>query len=253
MIQADDRRGLGEAVALNHARSRGVPQNSSSAGSSGAAPTTKLQNFQPNARWTRGIATTAAGSARRRGGISAAMRRHAQDVLAQHVEDLRHRHQHRDPARLDLADDVVRVVAADEQHRPGQHRRDEGGHRLAEHVRQRQQVQEPDRDERPRVTCGTSGSRARPGTMLASTLRWVMTTPLGSAVAPDVKMISAVSSRVTRRPLDGARARSNPAGQAPDVGARARRSEDASTSSPISTSRDLTIAATRCRKSAEAR
>ena len=33
------------------------------------------------------------------------------------------------------------------------------------------------------------------GTMLASTFRWVMTTPFGSAVAPDVKMISATSSR----------------------------------------------------------
>jgi hypothetical protein len=35
------------------------------------------------------------------------------------------------------------------------------------------------------------------GTMLASTLRWVSTTPFGSAVAPDVKMISTTSSRVT--------------------------------------------------------
>ena len=35
------------------------------------------------------------------------------------------------------------------------------------------------------------------GTMLASTFRCVMTTPLGSAVAPDVKMISATSSRVS--------------------------------------------------------
>ena len=34
------------------------------------------------------------------------------------------------------------------------------------------------------------------GTMFASTLRWVMMTPFGSAVAPDVKMISATSSRV---------------------------------------------------------
>ncbi len=32
------------------------------------------------------------------------------------------------------------------------------------------------------------------GTMFARMLRCVMTTPLGSAVAPDVKMISAVSS-----------------------------------------------------------
>ena len=53
-----------------------------------------------------------------------------------------------------------------------------------------------------------SGKKGRPyflyfstsrstGIMLASTLRWVSTTPLGSAVAPDVKMISATSSRVT--------------------------------------------------------
>ena len=34
------------------------------------------------------------------------------------------------------------------------------------------------------------------GTMFASTFRCVMTTPFGSAVAPDVKMISATSSRV---------------------------------------------------------
>ena len=34
------------------------------------------------------------------------------------------------------------------------------------------------------------------GMMFARTLRWVMTTPFGSAVAPDVKMISATSSRV---------------------------------------------------------
>ena len=41
------------------------------------------------------------------------------------------------------------------------------------------------------------------GTMFASTLRCVMTTPLGSAVAPDVKMISATSSRADRRPAGG--------------------------------------------------
>ena len=35
------------------------------------------------------------------------------------------------------------------------------------------------------------------GTMLARTLRWVRTTPFGSAVAPEVKMISTMSSRVT--------------------------------------------------------
>ena len=43
------------------------------------------------------------------------------------------------------------------------------------------------------------------GTMFASTLRWVMTTPLGSAVAPDVKMISATSSRRDRHVGGGVR------------------------------------------------
>ena len=38
------------------------------------------------------------------------------------------------------------------------------------------------------------------GTMLARTFRWVMMTPFGSAVAPDVKMISATSSRPMTTP-----------------------------------------------------
>ena len=74
--------------------------------------------------------------------------RDAQHVLAQHVENLRHRHEHRDPARLDLRDDVGRVVAAHEDDGAGQHRRDERRHRLAEHVAERQQVQEAEREER---------------------------------------------------------------------------------------------------------
>ena len=52
---------------------------------------------------------------------------------------------------LDLPDDVVRVVAAREDDVPRQHRRHERRHRLAEHVAERQQVQEADRLERPRV------------------------------------------------------------------------------------------------------
>ena len=48
------------------------------------------------------------------------------------------------------------------------------------------------------------------GTMLARTLRWVMTTPLGSAVAPDVKMISATSSRTTATGGGAGRLRAGP-------------------------------------------
>ena len=132
--------------------------------------------------------------------------RDADDVIAQHLEDLRHAHEHRDPPRPDLPDDVVGRVAAREDDHAGQHRRHEGRHRLPEHVAERQQVQEPDRQERPRVLRYFAISRSI-GTMLARMFRCVMTTPLGSAVAPDVKMISAVSSGVdsstAARRLDG--------------------------------------------------
>ena len=90
---------------------------------------------------------------------------------------------------------------------PRQHRRNECRHRLAEHVAERQQVQKAERKERPRPTSGTSATSRSTGTMFASTLRCVMTTPLGSAVAPDVKMISATSSRVDRAPAAARRRR----------------------------------------------
>ena len=85
------------------------------------------------------------------GGASADFGKGAHDVLAQHVEDLRHADQHRHAARLDQADDVVRVEAAREDDRAAHHRRHVGRHRLAEHVAERQQVDEAQRMERPRV------------------------------------------------------------------------------------------------------
>ena len=67
--------------------------------------------------------------------------------------------------------------------------------------------------------------------MFASTLRWRMTTPFGSAVAPDVKMIWMTSSRVIgdvrHRPVGAAsrgRRDARPATSAarPDVACRLR-------------------------------
>ena len=98
-----------------------------------------------------------------------------------------------------------------------------------------------------RISCST-------GTMFARMFRWVMTTPLGSAVAPDVKMISATSSRAI-----GTSGRS-------DAAASARQSNSCSfhtgtslgavnggTSWPITISRAETILTTRARKSGDAR
>ena len=90
--------------------------------------------------------------------------------------------------------------------------------------------------------------------MLASTFRWVMTTPLGSDVAPDVNTISAVS------PGAGAW---KAGGGAPASAAGARRSANrqvstpsscaGATSSPTSRSRASTRRAMLPRKSDEAR
>ena len=68
-------------------------------------------------------------------------------IFAQHVEDLRHGHEHRNASRFDLRNDVDRAVAAHEDDHAGNHRRNERGHRLTEHVAERQQVQKAQRIE----------------------------------------------------------------------------------------------------------
>ena len=85
------------------------------------------------------------------GGPSAASGHLPDHVVPEHVEDLRHAHQHRDPAPLDQPQDVVRVQAAGEDDGAVDHRRHVRGHRLPEHVAERQQVDEPQRQERPGV------------------------------------------------------------------------------------------------------
>ena len=126
-------------------------QNSSSAGLERRGADDEAQNFGPNARCTARYRHQRRATCSRPGGASVDAGNRAPDVLAQDVQDLRHRHEHRHAALLDLRDDVGRVEAAHEDDRAGQHRRDEGGHRLAEHVAERQQVQEPQREERPAV------------------------------------------------------------------------------------------------------
>ena len=103
---------------------------------------------------------------------------------------------------MDLPDDVLRREAAREDDDAGQQGRNERGHRLPEHVAERQQVQEADRRKQPDVLWYLAISRSI-GTMLARMFRCVSTTPFGSAVAPEVKMISAMSSAVRR--ISGAR------------------------------------------------
>ena len=72
----------------------------------------------------------------------------AEDILAQHIENLGDADQDRDPPRVDLPDDLMRVVAAHEDDNTRQHRRDECRHRLSEHMAEREKVQKANRLER---------------------------------------------------------------------------------------------------------
>ena len=94
------------------------------------------------------------------------------------------------------------------------------------------------------------------GTMFASTFRCVMTTPLGSAVAPEVKMISATSSRPIGTGGRSAGAGAAAGGQANSCSFHTGGSIAAvncGTSWPISTSFAATRRTTRARKSGDAR
>ena len=89
-----------------------------------------------------------------------------------------------------LLDDLIGVVACREDRRRVDQRRKEDRQRLTEHVTERQQAEESNRPERPEIAANASASRST-GVMFATMLRWVMTTPFGSPVVPDVKTISA--------------------------------------------------------------
>ena len=108
MIQRDDRRGLGEAVSLHDGESQLAPEllelgvERRRADDEGP----ELRAEQPvhvpvlppapgNARAGARRTVTLQSERPQRAGVPRA-RRGAQRVLAQHVENLRHRHQHRD-------------------------------------------------------------------------------------------------------------------------------------------------------------
>ena len=97
------------------------------------------------------------------------------------------------------------------------------------------------------------------GTMFARTLRCVMTTPLGSAVAPEVKMISATSSRVMLTagiaggPASGHSRSCSAQSGGTDVSDVSGEARSGGTSCPTSTSLAETIRLTRSRKSGDER
>ena len=147
-LRRDDRRGLGEAVALDDHEPELAPERLELAVERRGADD-EAQNFEPEQPMDRGGSATSAsrqccfGSGRRR--LPARRRstcsRSTSRIFGTDTST-------EIAPRLDLRDDLARVVAAHEDHDARQHRRDERRHRLAEHVAERQQVQEAQRKER---------------------------------------------------------------------------------------------------------
>ena len=163
MVERHDRCGLGQPVALDDREPEVAPPLLEVAIERGGP-----DHERPELRAEQAMCITvmppAAGDARHGTGRAAALqpgrlylaglfrrRRASQYMFAEHIEDLWDGDEYRNPAALHLVGDVAGVVAAHEDHRTGQHRRNERGHGLPEHVAERQQVQEPERAERFRV------------------------------------------------------------------------------------------------------
>ena len=146
MVEGDDRRGLGQAVALDDQEPEPRPERLQP-----GIERRRADDERPELPAEQPVDPPVAPPAPRDvqrlfrggGGLGHQMR----DVVAQHVQDLRHADEDRHAAGPDLPDDAGRVVAAHEDGDALQHRRHEGRHRLAEHVAERQQVQEAERKE----------------------------------------------------------------------------------------------------------
>jgi len=82
---------------------------------------------------------------------------------------------------MDQADDISRAVARGEEDVTLDHGRDERGHRLAEHVAERQQIQEADGLEGTHVFAVFLDTVVD-GFQVARMLRCEMVTPFGSPV-----------------------------------------------------------------------
>jgi hypothetical protein len=149
VVQRDDRGGLGEAVALHHQEAEPPPEglHLRIQGRRAHHHGPELQTEQPVRPAVAPPAGRPVHACRRRAGR---LREHALQMVPEHLEHLRHRHEHRHTAPSYLRHDVVGRVAAREDDHAVDEGRDEGGHRLPEHVAERQQVEEPDGEERPR-------------------------------------------------------------------------------------------------------
>ena len=95
-----------------------------------------------------------------------------------------------------LTDDLFRIISPHEHHDARQHGRYECRHGLSEHVAQRQKIQESEREERP-AEATVLPDLCFHGHDIGEDVAMRDDHGLGSAVAPEVNTISAMSSRLT--------------------------------------------------------
>src|SRR5262249_16784573 len=146
MIQGDDWRRLGKPVPLDHSKAQLSPERLEP-GVERRGPNHECPELQPEQAMDAPVPPPAArhallGTGRTR------LRYDTTYVLAQHVQGLRYRYQNGNSPAPDLADDFRRVISPYEDDGAGEHRRDEGGHGLTEHMAEWQQVQEAYWEER---------------------------------------------------------------------------------------------------------
>ena len=149
MVEGHDGRRLRQPVALDDEKAQPRPERLE-LGIEGRGADHEGPELEAEQPVDAPVAPPAAGHVGRRM-LPGGFRGEAQHMVAQHLQYPGHADHDRHAPPADLTHDVGRVVAAHEDRYPRQQRRDEGGHGLAEHVAERQQVEEPQRGERAGV------------------------------------------------------------------------------------------------------
>ena len=143
VIERHDRRGFRQTIALDDEEAE-APEESLELRIERRGPDDDRPEFDPNRLCTRRYRHQRHGPVHAWRWRLVAFGHDPPNVLAQHLEHLRHADQDRNPPGPDLRDDVLRSKAAGEDDRSGQHRRHERRHGLSEHVAERQKIQEAD-------------------------------------------------------------------------------------------------------------
>jgi hypothetical protein len=150
VIQRDDRGGLGQAVALYDEEPEAAPERFD-VGIERRGADDHRPELEAEPAMGAAVLPPALRPVHPPIGHVSRLGHDPDQVVAQHLEDLRHRNQHRDAAAANLRHHVFRSEGTGEHHHAVQQRRHERRHRLAEHVAERKQVEEADRQERPGV------------------------------------------------------------------------------------------------------